>query len=79
MKFDEFDWGKLGVEATGIKFHFEKALPQYESLKFRNDLRNKSNHITDFIQDFLKYCKLDQNLESTKAIQFHNGKFRWGQ
>ena len=42
MKFDEFDWGKLGVEATGIKFHFE-------SLKFRNDLRNKSNHITDFI------------------------------
>ena len=49
MKFDEFDWGKLGVEATGIKFLFEKALPQYESLKFRNDLRNKSNHITDFI------------------------------
>ena len=41
MKFDEFDWGKLGVEATGIKFLFEKALPQYESLKYRKRFYNK--------------------------------------
>ena len=39
--FDEFDWGKLGVEATGIKFLFEKALPQYESLKYRKRFYNK--------------------------------------
>ena len=39
--FDEFDWGKLGVEATGIKFLFGKALPQYESLKYRKRFYNK--------------------------------------